>query len=197
MFTVCLTGGIGSGKTTVSDLFAELGVEIIDTDEIARALTSAGQSAVQKIAQRFGPAIVRDDGSLDREKLRAIVFADDRARRDLQDILHPMIRRTVRDRLAVAHGSYVMVVVPLLVETGGYDFADRILVVDCDEDRQIKRVMHRSGLAPEQVMAIMKTQASRGQRLEAADDVIHNDGDVDDLRAEVARLHARYLKLAA
>lgn len=196
MFTVCLTGGIGSGKSTVSDLFGAHGIEVVDTDEIARELTAAGQSAVQQIKLRFGASVVNADGSLNRERMREIAFADERSRRDLQDILHPLIRNEVRNRLATASGPYVLVVVPLLVETGGYAFADRVIVVDSKEETRIARVMRRSALTRDQVLSIMKTQASREQRLEAADDVIQNDGDLEHLRAEVARLHAHYLTLA-
>ena len=195
-FTVGLTGGIGSGKSTVSDLFAELGAEIIDTDEIARALTASGQPAVSIIEREFGPEVVQDNGALDRDRMRELAFSDSTARERLQNILHPLIRAEVQRRLALADAPYAIVVVPLLVESRGYKFADRILVVDCSEERQIERVARRSGLAPAQIEAIMATQVSRGERLAAADDVIHNEGEIAQLRAKVEQLHDKYRNLA-
>ncbi len=195
-FTVGLTGGIGSGKSTVSDLFAALGAEIIDTDEIARALTVSGQPAVSIIEREFGPEVVQDNGALDRDRMRELAFSDSTARERLQNILHPLIRAEVQRRLALTDAPYAIVVVPLLVESRGYKFADRILVVDCSEERQVERVARRSGLAPAQVEAIMATQASRCERLAAADDVIRNEGDIAELRAKVEQLHEKYLTLA-
>jgi dephospho-CoA kinase len=197
VFTVGLTGGIGSGKSTVSDLFAGLGVDVIDTDEIARALTGSGQPAVHQIEEQFGPDVVQSNGALDRERMRAIAFADANARDALQNILHPLIRAEVQRRLSATAAPYAMVVVPLLVESRGYKFADRILVVDCSEEMQIERVIRRSGLPRDQIKAIMASQASRSDRLAAADDVIRNEGGIDDLRTEVERLHQKYLTLAA
>jgi len=197
VFTVGLTGGIGSGKSTVSDLFAGLGVDVIDTDEIARALTGSGQPAVHQIEEQFGPDVVQSNGALDRERMRAIAFADANAREALQNILHPLIRAEVQRRLSATAAPYAMVVVPLLVESRGYKFADRILVVDCSEEMQIERVIRRSGLPRDQIKAIMASQASRSDRLAAADDVIRNEGGIDDLRTEVERLHQKYLTLAA
>lgn len=196
-FTVGLTGGIGSGKSTVSDLFAALGVDIIDTDEISRALTSSGQPALDKIRERFGPDLVAADGALDRARMRTLAFSDPSARQALQDILHPLIREEVRNRLSSAKGAYSIVVVPLLVESRGYKFADRILVVDCSEEQQVERVMQRSGLTKDQVMAIMRTQSRRDERLAAADDVIVNDAGIAELHEKVAQLHEMYLTLAA
>lgn len=195
-FAVGLTGGIGSGKTTISDLFAELGADVIDTDEIARDLSRKGQPAVRQIEKRFGPEVIAKDGSLDRDRMRELVFSDPDARTALQRILHPLIRAEVQRRIAASGKPYALVVVPLLVESRGYDFADRVLVVDCTEEQQIARVMQRSGLPRDQVEAIMATQANRKERLAAADDVINNDGAITALRSQVEKLHRRYLTLS-
>lgn len=195
-YAVGLTGGIGSGKTTISDLFAELGADVIDTDEIARELSQKGQPAVRQIEKRFGPEIIASDGSLDRDRLRKLVFSEPDARKALQRILHPLIRAEVRRRLTASGKPYALVVVPLLVESRGYDFADRVLVVDCAEEQQVARVMQRSGLSRDQVEAIMSTQATRNERLAAADDVINNDGAVAALRPQVEKLHRHYLMLS-
>jgi dephospho-CoA kinase len=196
VFTVGLTGGIGSGKSTVSDLFAELGVDVIDTDEIARALTGSGQPAVAKIARHFGPDLVASNGSLNRDRMREVVFSDPDARQALQNILHPLIREEVQRRLSLVKKPYALVVVPLLVESRNYKFTDRIVVVDCKEDQQIERVMERSGLSRKQVRAIMDSQASRSERLAAADDIVHNEGGIAALRAQVEKLHQKFLTLA-
>ena len=197
MFAVGLTGGIGSGKSTVSGLFAKLGVPVIDTDLIARQLTELGSEALDAIRASFSDAVMHADGSLDRAALRRRVFADTSARKQLEAILHPRIRREVERSLASIRSPYAMIVIPLLVETGGYrDLLNRVLVVDCPESVQIERVMARSGLSREEVMAILETQASRAQRLAAADDVILNTLTPDALRAEVGLLHRRYLDLA-
>jgi dephospho-CoA kinase len=196
VFTVGLTGGIGSGKTTISDLFAELGVEVIDTDEIARALTRKGQPAVKTIEAHFGPDMIASDGSLNRDRMRALAFSNPEAREALQRILHPLIREEVQRRLSISASPYALVVVPLLVESGGYGFADRILVVDCTQAQQIERVSRRSGLSSDQIGAIIATQASRSARLAVADDVILNDGEISALRSRVQQLHEQYLAFA-
>ncbi|MGE5318622.1 MAG: dephospho-CoA kinase [Hyphomicrobiaceae bacterium] len=198
MFTVGLTGGIGSGKSTVADLFAELGTPVIDTDVIARELTGPGGAALNAVRAAFGETVIRADGTLDRAALRRRVFADARARRQLEAILHPRIRQAVEQRRALLTAPYALVVIPLLVETGGYrDVLDRVLLVDCPEDLQIARVMARSGLAQDEVEAMLAAQAGRSERLAAADDVLLNTDSPDALRPQVAALHQRYLAFSA
>ncbi|HVY08008.1 MAG TPA: dephospho-CoA kinase [Burkholderiales bacterium] len=195
---VGLTGGVGSGKTTVADLFQSRGAGVVDTDDISRRLTGAGQPAVKEIAHRFGAQFVTQDGALDRGRMRRHVFADTVARRDLEAILHPLIRRESTRQIEENHAPYVLLVVPLLIESGAYrDRVRRLLVVDCEVETQIRRVMARSSLTRHEVMAIIDAQASRQQRLAAADDVILNDGSPDRLPPQVDKLHARYLALAA
>ncbi len=198
-FCVGLTGGIGSGKSAVAAMLAQRGAGVIDTDAIAHAITAAGGAAIPAIAAAFGEEYLTPQGALDRAKMRAQVFADEKARRQLEAILHPMIRERVDaelQRLAPLH-SFLVLVVPLLIETGAYrDQIDRVLVVDCPEALQIARVQARSGLAEEQVRAILAAQASRAQRLAAADDVIANTGTLAELEAAVDALFQRYLQFA-
>lgn len=195
---VGLTGGIGSGKTTVANRFAELGVTLIDADLIAHELTGPGGAAMPAIAQAFGPGVVAADGRLDRAAMRTQAFADPSARKRLEAILHPMIRAESERQLAAAASPYAILVVPLLVEGGRpRERAQRVLVVDCRPETQIERVMRRNGLPREQVLAILAAQASREQRLAAADDVVDNDGPPDGLDERVRALHERYLALAA
>lgn len=197
MFTVGLTGGIGSGKSTVADLFADLGVPVIDTDVIARELTAPGSAALEAIHSDFGDAVLLPDGSLDRAVLRRMVFADADARHRLESILHPRIRQTVEQERAGLNAPYILLVIPLLVETGGYrDLLDRVLVVDCPEELQITRVIARNGLTRDEVLAILATQASRSERLAIADDVIVNTLAREALRTEVVTLNQRYLMLS-
>ncbi|KAB0634657.1 dephospho-CoA kinase [Burkholderia stagnalis] len=199
MFAVGLTGGIGSGKTTVADLFAARGATIVDTDLIAHRITAPGGLAMPAIEQAFGPRFVAADGSLDRAKMRALIFSDDAARRRLEAITHPLIRAETDREAREAQGAYLMYVVPLLVESGSWKArADRVLVVDCDVETQIARVMRRNGFTREQVEAIVARQATRDARLAAADDVIVNDATTPDaLAAQVDALHQRYLACAA
>ncbi|MFT3849068.1 MAG: dephospho-CoA kinase [Propionivibrio sp.] len=198
---VGVTGGIGCGKTTVTDYLAARGAAIVDTDAIAHQLTGANGAAMPAIAAAFGRSVLRDDGGLDRSVMRRLVFVDASARVRLEAILHPMIRRESQARCEAAGAAdapYVLLVVPLLVETGGYrERVARILVVDCSEDVQISRVMARSELSASEVRAIMATQASRAERLVVADDVVLNDSGLDGLHEQLDVLHARYLKLAA
>ncbi|MFO1299350.1 MAG: dephospho-CoA kinase [Burkholderiaceae bacterium] len=190
-----LTGGIGSGKSTVADLFAARGAAIVDTDAIAHELTGPGGAAIAAIRAGFGERVIRADGALDRDAMRERAFEDPAARRKLEAILHPMIRAESRRRLDAAEGPYAILVVPLLVESGDRaGGVDRILVVDCPVEVQVERVMRRSGLSRERVQTILAAQASREQRLAAADDVIDNGGAPAALDAQVEALHRRYLR---
>ena len=198
MFVVGLTGGIGSGKSTVAESFAAQGVPVIDTDVIARQLTVPGSEALGAIRATFGEGVMQSDGTLDRAAMRRRVFADAAARHQLEAILHPRIRQGVEQALAALAAPYAIIVIPLLVEAGGYqDVLNRVLVVDCPEELQVARVMARSGLAQDEVNAILAAQAGRAERLAAADDVIVNTATPEAVRAEVALLHRRYLALAA
>ncbi|MFO1318528.1 MAG: dephospho-CoA kinase [Burkholderiales bacterium] len=197
-FLVGLTGGIGSGKSAAAELFRALGASVVDTDVIAHALTAPGGEAIPAIRERFGDAVVAPDGRLDRAQMRTLAFADPDARRALESILHPMIRTRSTREIAAATGPYVILVVPLLVESAGYrDRVDRVLVVDCAPETQIQRTMSRSGLTRDAVLGILAAQASRDARLAAADDVIDNDGPREGLGPQVAALHRRYLAFAA
>jgi len=196
-FAVGLTGGIGCGKSTVADLFAARGASLVDTDVIAHQLTAPGGAAMPALLQAFGPGYATPDGAMDRARMRDLVFADPGARTRLEAILHPMIRAATDRAASAATGPYVMYVVPLLVESGNWrGRVQRILAIDCQEATQIARVMARNGLPEAQVKAIMAAQASRQQRLAAADDVIDNDAGLDALTPQVDRLHQFYLSLA-
>lgn len=194
-YVVGLTGGIGSGKSAVSERFEALGICIVDADLASRAVLAPGTPAVAQIAERFGPHLVREDGSLDRAALRQAVFTDPEARRWLESLTHPLIGAYQRERLAAADSPYAVLVSPLLVESGQARRCNRVLVVDVPEALQIERTMRRDGNSEAQVRAILAAQASRQQRLAAADDVIVNDRDLAHLDAEVAKLHKLYLEL--
>ncbi|MFZ6843941.1 dephospho-CoA kinase [Undibacterium sp. RuTC16W] len=197
VFSLGLTGGIGSGKTTVANMFGELGASLIDTDLIAHQLTMPHGVAIPLIRQQFGDAFIQADGAMDRAKMRELVFADTLAKIKLETILHPLIRQETENAAKQATGTYPIFVVPLLVESGNWKKkVSRILVVDCPERVQVQRVMARNNLNQEQVLAIMHHQASRPQRLAAADDIIVNDGDLDVIREQVAGLHRKYCQLA-
>jgi dephospho-CoA kinase len=197
MLKIGLTGGIGSGKTSVSDIFSELGVPVIDTDLVARQLTARDGAALPEIRSAWGESVMRPDGELDRDALRRRIFADPHERRQLEAILHPLIRRQVVAELAELDALYVVVVIPLLVETGNYrELLDRVLVVDCPESLQVERVRARSGLSAEEVSAIISAQADRASRIATADDVIVNDADNRSLRDQVLSLDAKYREIA-
>jgi dephospho-CoA kinase len=196
-FSIGLTGGIGSGKSLVADMFAARGAAIIDADLIAHQLTTPEGLAIPAIRTAFGDGFLTSDGAMDRAKMREHVFADPIAKKRLESILHPLIRSETIRAAARAQGAYLIYVIPLLIESGGWkERFSRILVVDCPETLQISRVMRRNGLDEAQVRAIMAAQVSREARLAAANDVIVNDGDMATLIPEVDRLHAFYEMLA-
>ncbi|MGZ5884840.1 MAG: dephospho-CoA kinase [Burkholderiaceae bacterium] len=196
-FSIGLTGGIGSGKTTVANMFGAKGAAIIDTDQIAHQLTHAGGSALPAIRAQFGEDFLTPEGAMDRAKMREHVFADPVAKKRLESILHPLIRMETARVAKQATGEYLLFVVPLLVESGTWkDQVSRILVVDCPEELQIKRVVQRNGLTESQVRAIIATQATREARRAVADDILLNDGDAASLAPEIDRLHSLYASLA-
>lgn len=198
MFKVGLTGGIGSGKTTVANAFAEYGVPIIDTDIIAHRVTAPAGAAMPGILAQFGPAFITPDGALDRAKMRELVFSDVEAKQRLEAITHPLIRAGMEREIQAATGPYLICVVPLLVEAGDWrQRVNRVLVVDCAVQTQIERVMQRNGFTREQVEAIIARQATRQARMDVADDVIVNEVDsVEQLWSKIRQLHQRYLMLA-
>src|ERR1700694_5882623 len=190
-----LTGGIASGKTTVAQRFMDLGVPVISADVAARAVVAPGKPGLAAVLKRFGSGVVAENGELDRRALRDLIFSDPGARRDLEAILNPLIRADMDLSAERAVGPYVVMAIPLLVEGGSSGRVDRILVVDVDEAVQLQRVMARDGCTEEKARAILASQASRSERLAAADDVLLNAGTVTDLRRAVDQLHQRYLRL--
>jgi dephospho-CoA kinase len=191
-----LTGGIASGKSTVAQQFAELGVPVIDADAAARAVVAPGTPGLAAVLNRFGSSVVAANGELDRRALRELIFREPGSRRDLEAILHPLIRADMEQNAERAVGPYVVMAIPLLVESGSSARVDRILVVDVDETVQLQRVMARDGGTEEEARAILASQASRTARLAAADDVLLNTGTIPDLRRAVDELHERYLRVA-
>jgi len=192
-----LTGGIASGKTLVADTFSELGVPVIDTDVIAREVAEPGQPALQEIADRFGADVLDASGQLDRAALRQHVFSSPAEREALEAILHPRIRSTALDRMQKTNAAYVVVVVPLLFESGFIELVDRALVIDADSETRIERILERDGGSREQAEQIIASQMDDAGRLARADDVIENHGDPAETRAAVARLHEQFLSIAA
>ena len=192
-----LTGGIASGKSVVTQRFAELGVPIIDADVAARNVVEPGKPGLARVVQRFGVGVLDASGRLDRRALRALIFNDSSSRQALDAILHPLIRAEMEHQAAEAQGPYLVMAIPLLVEGGtARQRVDRVLVVDADETLQIQRLQARDGSSPEQARAILASQASRAARLGEADDVLLNTGTVAELRQAVDRLHEQYLQLA-
>ncbi|EPG9047514.1 dephospho-CoA kinase [Klebsiella aerogenes] len=196
-YTVALTGGIGSGKSTVADEFAHLGVTVIDADIIARKVVEPGTPALLAIAERFGPQMINDDGSLNRRRLRERIFAHSEDKAWLNALLHPLIQQETRRQMQASTSPYLLWVVPLLVENRLTDKADRVLVVDVPKETQIERTIRRDGVSREHAEHILAAQATREQRLAAADDVIENMGSADAVASHVARLHDKYLMLAS
>jgi len=196
MLKVAITGGIGSGKTTVANLFHELGIPIIDADEIAHKITRPSEPAYHSIVEHFGRNILNTDGTLNRHKLRDIVFHDMQEKAWLEETLHPLILQTMREHTQHIKTPYCILVIPLLAETNNVDFVDRVLVVDAPETDQIERTQQRSQLDKKTIQAIMQSQASRKDRLSIANDVIMNDQSILILQDKINALHAEYLELA-
>ncbi|MGL6553151.1 dephospho-CoA kinase [Aeromonas jandaei] len=198
MYVVAITGGIGSGKTTIANQFAELGIDVVDADVIAREVVEPGTPALEAIADHFGPDVITPDGQLDRRRLRERVFSDPSAKAWLNALLHPLIRSEMQRQCAAARSPYSLLVVPLLVENKLTGLANRVLVVDVDEATQIERTCRRDGVTSEQAKAIIAAQASRSERLAAADDVIENgNGSEMAIKARILTLHETYLAFAS
>jgi dephospho-CoA kinase len=194
---VGLTGGIASGKSLVGAMFVKLGAALVDTDVVAREVVAVGEPGLAAISAAFGAAVLLPSGELDRRALRSLIFADEAQRRRLDSILHPLIRERTRAKIAALAAPYVLVAVPLLVETSFSDLVDRILVVDCPETLQLERLMRRDAIPKAEASAMLGAQTDRATRLRAAHDVIDNGGTPDATRRQVDLLHRRYLDLAA
>lgn len=195
-YVVGISGGIGSGKTTVTDLFAKLGVDIIDADVIAREVVEPGTPALKAIVAKFGVSVLDESGKLNRAKLRTLVFADIEIKNWLNQLLHPAIRELMMMQIQQAKSKYCLLSVPLLVENKSYEWVDRVAIVDVDEQTQLQRTVLRDKTNEQQIRAIMSAQATRQQRLAVAEDVIDNTGNREDLIEKVSQLHQQYLKLA-
>jgi len=196
MLVIGLTGGIGSGKTLTTDHFARLGITIVDADVASRVIVEPGRPALKAIAERFGAGVLQANGSLNRARLRDIVFTDPEARKALEQITHPRIAEEIARQLAASTSPYTILVSPLLFESGQHRFAQRTVLIDAHEAHQRKRAAQRDGVSEEQIEAIMAAQMSREERRQHADDVLLNDGDIEHLHAAVETLHQRYLALA-
>ena len=197
MFVVGITGGIGSGKTVVTNLFAELGITIVDADIAARIVVEPGRPALAAITEHFGPTLLKADGTLDRAAMRSRIFSNVEDKLWLEQLLHPRISEEIQQQLKSANSPYVILVSPLLIEGDQHKFCQRILVVDVPEEVQLQRTIQRDNNDAEQVKRIIASQATREQRLQRADDVIENTGSLEQLRKEVDQLHQRYLTLSA
>ncbi len=193
---VGLTGGIASGKTTVSNMFADLGVPVIDTDVIAREVVEPGKPAIEEIRERFGEDVIDESGNLERSAMRKLVFRDNDARADLEAILHPRIGAEVKRQSESLEGAYQIIAVPLLVNSMLLKFVDRVLVVDCQEDKQIERLLKRDSGSIEDAKRILASQSSREERLAIADDIIRNDSDLRHLQTQVIALHEHFQRLS-
>ena len=196
MLKVGLTGGIGSGKSTVARALQTKGVQLVDADQIAREVVNPGEPALQAIADKFGPLILGPDGSLNRSELKQRIFSDPEAKKTLESILHPRIRARILERVEQATNTpYVLADIPLLVENNYPSFFDRVVVVDCTEEQQIARVLARDELDEATIKRIIQSQASRKTRLAAATDIIDNSGDLDSLNSQIQKLHETLLSL--
>ncbi len=195
-FCIGLTGGIGSGKTTACRLFSELGVPVLDADQIAHDLTRPGQSATRTIIKTFGEKIGSKDGGIDRTRLRQLIFNDPESKQKLEAILHPLIYAEIERRALSLKADYCIIAIPLLIETHAEHLVDRVLVIDASEATQLQRAGPRDSSDAASIIKIIKSQASREERLGRADDIIHNDGNIESLKAQVCNLHTVYTRLA-
>lgn len=196
MLVIGLTGGIGSGKSTVADCFSKLGVPVIDADVVAREVTMPGMAATKQIEEHFGPDVLQADGSLDRAALRRYIFNDPDQRQWLEELLHPLIKAEIKHQISQIKAPYCIAVIPLLFEVDYYHFVNRTLVVDATEETQLQRAMSRDNASREAALKILLAQAKRDERLEKAHDVIHNDGKLEELMPQVEKLHEKYLEMA-
>lgn len=199
-YLVGLTGGIGCGKSTVAILFKECGITVVDSDEISHQLTQAGGEAIAPLRAEFGNEFIDINGALDRSRMRRLAFSDPRSRKRLEAVLHPMILGKMLEQVQAnsAKSPYMLLIIPLLFEADNYrELVQRVVVVDCDEETQVIRTMRRSGMIEQEARAIMAGQLARAERLKLADDVIHNDADIEKLRVQVRRLHRKYLDISA
>lgn len=197
MLIIGLTGGIGSGKTTISTLFHELGVPVIDADEIARQIVQPGEFALDEIVETFGREYLTDNGTLNRKSLRELIFSDPAAKNTLEAILHPKIRKTILNQIEKIDAPYVLLSIPLLLERGWKEMVDQVVVVDCPEEQQIERICRRDHLTTNKARAILENQIDRDSRLQAADEIIDNSGDIESLSKRIEELHQQFLQLAA
>ena len=197
-FKIGLTGGIASGKSTVANLFSDLGVEIIDADEIAHSITSKQGSAYNKIVKHFGEDILRDDKKLDRKKLRTMIFNNSELKRDLEQIIHPEVYAIINQKINASQESYQIIVIPLLIETGYQNFVDRVLVIDCSMETQLARLINRDDETMKNARKIIANQIERNERLKFADDIIENEKKtpINVLKNKVLQLHETYLELS-
>jgi len=198
MLRIGLTGGIGSGKSSAAEIFSELGIAVIDADKIAHRITEPGQSALQAITRHFGKDILHDDGCLNRQTLRELVFSDNSKRKELEGIMHPVILGEMEKQTSALDDPYCILMIPLLIETARQATVDRILVVDCPEYRQIQRVLQRDDMTEKQARSILATQTTRKKRLEMADDILYNNSnDKEYLKEQVCQLHRKYLEICS
>ena len=196
LLRIGLTGGIGSGKSTVQNMFARLGVPVIDADQIAREVVEPGQPALEELVELLGPGVLTSEGKLNRVRIRELIFADEELRRRVETMLHPRIREMMQKRIQELNTSYCVLSIPLLLETGQTDLVDRILVVDVPRELQLKRASTRDHTTPEEVARIIDAQLAREERLARADDIVCNDADLKSLENQVKRLHELYLRLS-
>jgi dephospho-CoA kinase len=196
MYTVGLTGGIGSGKSAAAQIFKDLGITVVDADKVSRLVVKPESLALNEIRQHFGETIIKDDGTLNRSALRKIVFGNQRELNWLESLLHPAINKLIKTQLASATSEYSILESPILIESKQHKMVDRILVIDVSQELQLERASQRDASSREQIKAIMANQLSREERLAKADDVIVNDSDLASLKQSIMALHSNYLKLA-